>query len=100
MGKQGLIRMLKQARLPVTFGSPHPHMGVAVQDGVFRLRKLVINQEKARADSEAARAARRSWQPEHYYALGEPIGEVTLEAPTLNELIAKIEAYEPWPANW
>jgi hypothetical protein len=100
MGKQGLIRELKKGNVPLTFGSPHPHMGVAEQDGVFRLRKLVINQEKAKADSEAARAARRSWMAEHYYALGEPIGEVMIEAPTLKELIAKIEAYEPWPRDW
>jgi hypothetical protein len=100
MGKQGLIRQLQNGNVPFTFGSPHPHMGVAEQDGVFRLRKLVINQQKAMADSLAARAAGRSWQPEHYYGLGEPIGEVMLEAPTLKELIAKIEAYEPWPQNW
>jgi hypothetical protein len=99
LGKKGLIKLIQKGPLPVWFGSPHPHHAVIEQDGVFRLRKLEIDQEEARRDSERARAAGESWMPEHYYALGKPVGAIVLEAPSLKALLGKIEAH-PWPDDW
>jgi hypothetical protein len=100
LGKQGLLALLKQGKLPVTFGSPHPHHAVVEQDGVFRLRKLEIDQAEAEADRERSMRQSGSWMPEHYYALGKPTGPVVLEAPTLNALMQQIAGHADWPADW
>ena len=99
LGKKGLIKLVQKGPLPVWFGSPHPHHAVVEQDGVFRLRALMIDQAEAMADSERARAAGHGWMPENYYALGKPVGPIVLEAPSLKQLIAKLDAH-PWPADW
>jgi hypothetical protein len=95
MGKKRLLALLAEHGPPVDFGSPHPHVAVVAQDGVFRVRALVVDP----ADVEKARAAGGSFMPEHYYALGKPTGTIHLEAPTLEELKTKIEVFA-WPNDW
>lgn len=100
LGKKGLLALLKKGRLPVSLGSPHPHLAAVEQDGVFRLRALVVDRAEEEAAHARAMADGGSWMPEHYYALGRPTGAVLLEAPTLEALCQLIEAKEPWPADW
>lgn len=100
LGRKRLLAELAAGRVPLAFGAPHPTVAVVQQDGVFRLRELVVDTAEAMAASQAALAARRSWTPEQHYGLGKPEGRVVLEAPTLPELCEKIAAHEPWPADW
>jgi hypothetical protein len=83
----------------VSFGSAHPFDAVVEQNGVFRLRALVVDPAEARAAAERALAENRSWMPEHHHALGKPTGPIHLEAPTLNALRLKLEAFA-WPDPW
>ena len=100
LGKKHLLALLAQGRVPVFFGSPHPHLAVVEQDGVFRVRALVVDPKEASAESARALAAGRGWMPENHYALGRPTGPIAIEAPTLEALREKIAAREPWPADW
>jgi hypothetical protein len=99
LGKNGVLALLRAGRLPFSFGSPHPCVAVLEQDGVFRVRELVVDPGEAEADRKAAMAQGGPWMPEHYYALGKPTGRVFIEAPTREALAGKIEAY-PWPREW
>lgn len=99
LGKAGALALLREGRLPFVFGSPHPHVGVFEQDGVFRVRALRVDRAEADAATEEARVNGRPFMPEHYYALGKPTGEVFLEAPTREALAEKIERYR-WPKDW
>jgi hypothetical protein len=99
MGKQYALSRLRAGALPVTLGAPHPFVAIVEQDGVFRVRELVVDQAASRRAFEAARAAGRSFQPEHHYALGQPTGRIFYEAPTLEALAALLEGIE-WPREW
>lgn len=65
-----------------SFGSPHPCVAVLEQDGVLRVRELVVDPGEAEAAAKAAMAEGGCWMPEQYYALGRPTGRVFIEAPT------------------
>jgi hypothetical protein len=99
LGRTGVLARLRAGTLPFTFGSPHPSVAVVEQEGVFRVRELLVDPEEARAAAEASMAARGMWMPEQHYALGKPTGRVFVEAPTREALAAKLEAY-PWPRDW
>jgi hypothetical protein len=99
LGRDRAIELVKQGKLPVWVGSPHPTVAIVEQDGVFRVRELVIDEAEARASSEQARARRESWMPEHYYALGKPTGKIYAEARSRDELIDRMRAMD-WPASW
>lgn len=77
---------------PVGLGSPHFTHGVVEEEGVFRVRRLVLS----RAKYEAYRKENSSFMPEHAELLSEPIGELVLEAPTLAALISRLEQGR-WP---
>jgi hypothetical protein len=99
LGRERAIQLVAQGKLPIWFGSPHPTVAIVEQDGVFRIRRLVIDEAEARAASEAARAAGRSWMPEQYYDLGKPTGPIHAEARSRDELIEQMRAMD-WPADW
>jgi len=99
LGKNGVLALLRKGTLPFSFGSPHPRVGVVEQDGVFRVRELVIDPAEAEAARKAAMARGGSWMPEQYYGLGKPTGRVFIEAPTREALAEKIAAYS-WPPEW
>lgn len=90
--KAEFLARLRTSQLPVGVGSPHFSHGVVHEEGAFRVRRLVLRQEKV----DAYRRAHSTFMPEHAEMLSEPIGEVVLEAPTLDELIKKIDG-APWP---
>ncbi|MCP3137767.1 hypothetical protein [Pyxidicoccus xibeiensis] len=99
LGKNHALALLRAGKLPFSFGSPHPFVAILEQDGVFRVRELVVDPAEASAAAKAAMAAGGAWMPEHHYDLGKPTGRVFLEAPTREVLAEKIEAY-PWPRDW
>src|SRR5512134_191903 len=99
LGKNRVLALLRAGKLPCSFGAPHPFIAVLEQDGVFRVRELVVDPGEAEAAAKAAMAQGGNWMPEQYYALGKPTGRVFIEAPTRDALAEKIEAY-PWPREW
>jgi len=99
LGKQGLLKLIKQRGLPLAFGSPHPCVVVIEQERVFRVRELVVDPDEASAAGKAALSAGKNWRPEDYYRLGKPTGKIHLEAKTLDALVAKIERFS-WPKHW
>ena len=99
LGRDGAIKLVESGRIPFWFGSPHPHVAVVEQDGVFRIRQLVIDQADAEESRREAMAKGGSWMPEHYYALGKPTGEVYVEAKTREELVAEMKSMK-WPNDW
>lgn len=99
LGRDRAIELVKQGKLPIWFGSPHPTVAIVEQDGVFRVRELVIDEAEARAASEQALARGKSWMPESYYALGKPTGKIYAEARSRDELIDQMRAMK-WPADW
>jgi hypothetical protein len=99
LGKNHVLALLRAGKLPFSFGSPHPSVAVLEQDGVFRVRELVVDSGEADAAARAAMADGGVWMPEQYYALGKPTGRVFIEAATRDALAEKLEAY-PWPREW
>ncbi|QRK07159.1 hypothetical protein JQX13_45125 [Archangium violaceum] len=98
-GKNRVLALLRAGRLPFVFGSPHPFVAVLEQDGVFRVRELVVDSDEAEAAAKAAMTEGGCWMPEQHYALGKPTGRVFIEAPTRDALAEKLEAYQ-WPREW
>lgn len=99
IGKSRVLALLRAGKLPFSFGSPHPCVAVVEQEGIFRVRELVVDPGEAEAAAKASMAQGGSWMPEQYYALGRPTGRVFIEAPTRDALAEKIEAYR-WPREW
>ncbi len=99
LGRDRAISLVKQGKLPIWFGSPHPTVAIVEQDGVFRVRQLVIDEAESRAAGEQALASGQSWMPEHHYALGKPTGTIYAEARSRAELIDRMRAMD-WPASW
>lgn len=73
------------------FGGHHFTHAVAVEDGLWLVRRLVLDLTKARE----FQARRGRFMPEDAEDLSEP-GPVVLQAPSLAELIAALQA-APWP---
>ena len=83
---------------PYRFGAPHFTHGVVREASVFRVRRLVYDQEAGTAFARAAQAKGEPFLPEHAERFMRPTGEVVLEAPTLEALLEKLKA-APWPLN-
>ena len=90
---------MRAGALPLWLGSPHPTVMILEQDGVCRVRRLTIDPVVADAARTRALAAGEPWMPEQYYALGQPTGELVLEAATKDEL-ADLLAVIDWPESW
>jgi hypothetical protein len=80
------------AKRHVGLGQHHWSHGVVLEEGMYRVRRLVLPKEKA----DAYIKEHRSFMPEHAEMLSEPTGAIVLEAPTLEGLIVKLEASN-WP---
>lgn len=100
VGRERAIQLVQEGSLPIHLGSPHPSVLILQQEGRFRIRELVIDQEAAQTAASSARRQRSpSWMPEHYYALGKPTGEIYVEAASIAELAIAM-ATMTWPAHW
>ena len=99
LGRKRAIKLVRAGRLPIQLRSPPTHVAIVEQDGVFRIRALVVDRAKADRASREALANGESWMPEHHYGLGEPTGEIHVEAATRAALVAEMEAME-WPSDW
>ena len=99
VGRARAIALVEKGSLPVHLGSPHPTVMIVEQDGVFRIRDLVIDPGEADAARDAAFAQRKPWMLEHHHALGKPTGAIHVEAATLEELIAQMRTMD-WPRHW
>jgi hypothetical protein len=99
LGRERVLALVAEGSLPLHFGSPHPSVAVVEQDGLFRIRDLVIDPEEAEASRAAALAQQRSWMPEQYYELGRPTGTIHCEAATREALMEQLRAM-PWPQHW
>ena len=98
-GRARAMQLVAAGTLPIHFGSPHPCAAIVEQDGVFRIRDLVIDKAEADAASAAAFSRGGSWMPEHYYALGKPTGTIHCEAASRDELLERMKTMD-WPPHW
>lgn len=99
LGRRAAIDQIRRGPLPFAFGSPHPCVAVVEQDGVFRIRELVVDEAEAEAASADARANGRPWVPELHYGLGRPVGKIHAEAASRAELADAARTME-WPEHW
>lgn len=94
------MQLVAEGALPFSFGSPHPTVMAVEQDGVFRLRELVVDKDAVEMAVASARRNRSpSWMPEHYYSMGQPTGTIYAEGRTRSELCEAIRTIT-WPAHW
>lgn len=98
-GKTRVLDALNRNAIPFWFGAPHPFVSLVKQDGVFRVRELVVDAAEAKSASEKALADGTGWMPENHAALAKPTGKILIEAPTREAMAKKLEAYK-WPADW
>jgi len=98
-GRDRAIQLVRAGRLPLRFGSPHPSVMVLHEDGVYRIRTLVVDEDDARASRDRALARGEPWMPEHHYALGKPTGPIHAEAASIDELVEAMQTM-PWPSSW
>lgn len=100
VGRARAIQLVTEGSLPVSLGTPHPTVLIVEQEGMFRIRELVIDRAEVEAAASAAKRARSpSWMPEHYYALGKPSGKIFAEAASRSELV-QLMSTMTWPDTW
>ncbi|MBE7448139.1 MAG: hypothetical protein HS111_04390 [Kofleriaceae bacterium] len=100
VGRERAIQLVRDGKLPIWLGSPHPTVMILAQEGHLRIRALLVDRAAADVAAAAARRSRTaSWMPEHYYALGQPTGEIFAEADSAEALVALMTSM-PWPAHW
>ncbi len=80
-------------------GGPTVQAGVVREQGVWRVREAQLDHDALDAFVAQLRAAGKPLYPEHVDRFRRPTGPIKLEAATLDEFIARIEAYD-WPPNW
>lgn len=76
----------------VRFGAPHFTHAVTLEAGVWRVRSLVVDEARVKA----YQAKHTYFMPEHAEAFSVPGPDITLEADSLDGLIAALSA-RPWP---
>lgn len=74
----------------IRFGRHHYSHAIVLEDGVWRVRGLVLDHAKA----EAYRAEHRMFMPEHAEMLSEPGPDILFEG-TVDEVLAKLPKI--WP---
>lgn len=99
LGRDAAIRLVLTGKLPIWFGSPHPHTAIVEQDGVFRIRQLLVDPMEEEASRNEAFAKQQSWMPENHYSLGKPTGTIHAEAKTREDLVATMKTMS-WPNDW
>lgn len=99
LGKKRALEILAERGPPLAIGSPHPCVAIVQQDGMYRLRDLVIDEAEARAARDDAMKSGHGFMPENYFGLGRPLGKIHVEAKTLEDFRQKLEAFS-WPKHW
>jgi hypothetical protein len=99
VGRDAAIKLVLTGNIPIWFGSPHPHTAIVEQDGVLRIRQLLVDPEEERVAREESIARGEGWMPEQYYGLGKPTGMIYAEARTRDELAATMKTMT-WPNDW
>ncbi len=98
VGKEGALRELRAGR-GAWLGSPHPTVAILEQDGVWRIRQLVVDPEDESREHQRSMREKGMWMPEQYFALGKPTGQIFVEAPTRDAMITAVEQMD-WPHDW
>jgi len=80
-------------RTEIRFGAPHLSHAAVLEDGTWRVRRLVFDPAKG----EAYLKEHGMFMPEHAEMLSEPTGESVLEAATADELARLLAAH--WPLD-
>lgn len=100
IGRDAAIKRVLDGELPFVLGAPRSAVMVLEQEGVLRIRELVVDPVKAAAaPQQSARARSPSWMPEHHFAQGRPTGKIYAEATSPAELAEQIRTM-PWPSDW
>ena len=100
LGRERAVKLVAEGQLPVYLGGPRPQAMILEQDGKLRIRALVVDADGARTAAAAAGRARSvSWMPEHYYSVGQPVGEIFAEAESRDVLLDLMRAMS-WPGAW
>jgi hypothetical protein len=99
LGRRAAIDQIRGGRLPFAFGSPHPCVAVVEQEGVFRIRALVVDEAESAAAAADAHANGRPWMPELHYGLGKPVGKIYAQAASRDELADTARTMD-WPEHW
>ncbi|MGH7285419.1 MAG: hypothetical protein ACRELY_28180 [Polyangiaceae bacterium] len=99
LGKKKAMELVKKRKIPFQFGTPHPFVAVVEQEGKLRIRRLLVDPVESRAQGEGALMRGEEWMPEHHYALGQPTGEIFVEAASTRELLERMAEMD-WPEDW
>ena len=100
LGREQVMQLVAEGPLPFSFGSPHLSVMAVEQDGMFRIRELVVDKHAAElAAASTHRSRSPSWMPEHYYSMGQPTGTIFAEGASRAELREAIRTMT-WPENW
>jgi len=97
LGREAAIQKVAAGELPFSIGARQPRVMVLVQEGKFRIRELIVDQEAAKNASGRRRSP--SWMPEHHLVRGTPTGKIYAEAATARELVEMMRAMS-WPEDW
>ena len=89
LGREAAMKLVAEGRIPIAFGTPHPFMAIVEQEGMFRIRALVVDPT----------ATPRITTPEAVAASAKPTGRVFAEAATREGLLAIMKTME-WPRDW
>ncbi|MDQ3367711.1 MAG: hypothetical protein M3680_19995 [Myxococcota bacterium] len=94
------MQLVAEEPLPISLGNAHPRVMVVEQDGLFRIREIVVDRDAAQAAASASSRTRSpSWMPEHYYTLGRPTGTIFAEARSRAELVEVMRTMT-WHETW
>jgi len=89
LGREKAMQYVARGELPVWFGSPHPTMMILEQDGVFRIRALVVPPDPHHEGKT----------PEQHYGRGQPTGKIYVESPTREALLEQMRTMT-WEKHW
>lgn len=101
--RQAIAQALQQPSpsLPLLLGSPHLHggAGITLEKGVYRLRRLVLDEAGLAAFQKKQQASGGSFFPEHVDQFQRPTGEILAEGRDLSAFLKALDAV-PWESNW
>lgn len=95
-----LSRHRPPAELRLSIGCPSPEATITWEGGMYRLSRLVMNEEKARRLGEERLGRGESFMPEHTWQCLEP--QVIVETPSRQRFalyLARMPGWDPpaWP---
>lgn len=100
VSREDFLRWVRSptVRLPLLVGSPHHRLAVCHEAGIWRLRRLVVDQPRCDALREAQLSNGRPFMAEHVESCLVPGEEIVLEAPSLDEFCRLVETgrWPPW----